>query len=249
MAAYQDLAYPLDAYAGKKIDLRFRYQTDGGAAQKGFAADTVSVVADGKPLFSDNAEGDDNGWTAKGFSRLGASFTKDYPQYYIAENRQYVSYDKTLKVGPYNFGWTTAKPGWVEHFPYQNGVLIWLWDTSQADNNVGLHPGHGQILPVDAHPKAEHWADGKLMRNRFQSYDSTFTRFPTDALTLHRDGKQVKITSKKGVTLFDDRHGVYYDKANPTGAVIVPDTNTRIKITKEARDGSTVTLRVGSAGK
>ncbi|MGA5272000.1 immune inhibitor A domain-containing protein [Streptomyces lydicamycinicus] len=249
VAAYQDLAYPLDAYAGKKIDLRFRYQTDGGTNGKGFAADAVSVTADGKPLFSDNAEGDDNGWTSKGFSRIGASFTKDYPQYYIAENRQYVSYDKTLKVGPYNFGWTTAKPGWVEHFPYQNGVLIWLWDTSQADNNVGLHPGHGQILPVDAHPKAEHWADGKLMRNRFQSYDSTFTRFPTDALTLHRDGKQVKIASKQGVTLFDDRHGVYYDKANPTGGVIVPDTNTRIKITKEARDGSTVTLRIGSAGK
>ncbi|MEW2438083.1 immune inhibitor A domain-containing protein [Streptomyces caniferus] len=249
VAAYQDLVYPLDAYAGKKIDLRFRYQTDGGAAQKGFAADSIGVTADGQALFSDNAEGGDNGWTSKGFSRIGASFTKDYPQYYIAENRQYVSYDKTLKVGPYNFGWTTAKPSWVEHFPYQNGVLIWLWDTSQPDNNVGQHPGYGQILPVDAHPKAEHWADGKLMRNRFQSYDSTFTRFPTDALTLHRDGKQVKITSKKGVTLFDDRHGVYYDKTNPTGGVIVPDTNTQIKITKEARDGSTVTLRVGRAGK
>ncbi|MGW9177355.1 immune inhibitor A domain-containing protein [Streptomyces decoyicus] len=249
VGAYQDLAYPLDAYAGKKIDLRFRYQTDGGAAQKGFAADSIGVTADGKPLFSDNAEGDDNGWTSKGFSRIGASFTKDYPQYYIAENRQYVSYDKTLKVGPYNFGWTAAKPSWVEHFPYQNGVLIWLWDTSQADNNVGQHPGYGQILPVDAHPKAERWTDGKLMRNRFQSYDSTFTRYRTDALTLHKDGKQVKIKSKPGVTLFDDRNGVYYDKANPTGGVIVPDTNTRIKITKEARDGSTVTLQVGRAGK
>ncbi|QTZ92176.1 immune inhibitor A domain-containing protein [Streptomyces auratus] len=249
VAAYQDLAYPLDAYAGKKIDLRFRYQTDGGTNGKGFAADTVSVTADGQPLFSDNAESGDNGWTSKGFSRIGASFTKSYPQYYIAENRQYVSYDKTLKVGPYNFGWTTAKPSWVEHFPYQNGVLIWLWDTSQPDNNVGQHPGYGQILPVDAHPKAEHWADGKLMRNRFQSYDSTFTRFPTDALTLHRDGKPVTITSKKGVTLFDDRHGVYYDKTNPTGGVIVPDTNTRIKILKEARDGSTVTVQVGPAGK
>ncbi|RXS88727.1 M6 family metalloprotease domain-containing protein [Streptomyces sp. TM32] len=249
VAAYQDLAYPLDAYAGKKIDLRFRYQTDGGTNGKGFAADTVSVTADGTPLFSDNAESGDNGWTSKGFSRIGASFTKSYPQYYIAENRQYVSYDKTLKVGPYNFGWTTAKPDWVEHFPYQNGVLIWLWDTSQPDNNVGQHPGYGQILPVDAHPKAEHWADGKLMRNRFQSYDSTFTRFPTDALTLHRDGTPVKIASKKGVTLFDDRHGVYYDKTNPTGGVIVPDTNTRIKILKEARDGSTVTIQVGPAGK
>nr|WP_251076643.1 immune inhibitor A domain-containing protein [Streptomyces benahoarensis] len=245
--AYRDLVFPLDAYAGKKIDLRFRYQTDGGLALKGFAADALSVTADGKPVFTDDAESGDNGWIAKGFSRIGASFTKDYPQYYLAENRQYVSYDKALKTGPYNFGWITGRPGWVEHFPFQNGVLIWLWDTSQADNNVGEHPGHGQILPVDAHPKAEKWADGKLMRNRFQTYDATFTTQRTDALQLHKDGKLAKIAAKKGVSLFDDHSGVYYDKANPTGGVLVPDTHTQIKITKEAKGGSTVTLQVAPA--
>ena len=52
-----------------------------------------------------------------------------------------MSYDKTLKTGPYNFGWASTKPDWVEHFPYQNGLLIWQWDTSQPDNNVGVHPG------------------------------------------------------------------------------------------------------------
>ncbi len=247
--AYKDLVFPLDAYVGKKIDLRFRYQTDGGAAQKGFAADAISVTADGKALFTDGAEAGDNGWAAKGFSRIGASFTKDYPRYYIAENRQYVSYDKTLKTGPYNFGWATGRPQWVEHFPYQNGVLIWLWDTSQPDNNVGQHPGYGQILPIDAHPKAEKWSDGKLMRNRFQTYDSTFTRHRTDALTLHKDGKVTKIKSKPGVTVFDDRKGVYYDETNPTGGVIVADTNTRIKISNEAWNGSTVTLQVGPSTK
>ncbi|WP_206502572.1 immune inhibitor A domain-containing protein [Streptomyces chrestomyceticus] len=247
--AYKDLVFPLDAYAGKKIDLRFRYQTDGGAAQKGFAADAISVTADGKALFTDGAEAGDNGWAAKGFSRIGASFTKDYPRYYIAENRQYVSYDKTLKTGPYNFGWATDRPQWVEHFPYQNGVLIWLWDTSQPDNNVGQHPGYGQILPIDAHPKAERWSDGKLMRNRFQTYDSTFTRHRTDALTLHKDGKVTKIKSKPGVTVFDDRKGVYYDETNPTGGVIVADTNTRIKISNESWNGSTVTLQVGPSTK
>ncbi|MFF3270186.1 immune inhibitor A domain-containing protein [Streptomyces chrestomyceticus] len=247
--AYKDLVFPLDAYAGKKIDLRFRYQTDGGAAQKGFAADAISVTADGKALFTDGAEAGDNGWAAKGFSRIGASFTKDYPRYYIAENRQYVSYDKTLKTGPYNFGWATDRPQWVEHFPYQNGVLIWLWDTSQPDNNVGQHPGYGQILPIDAHPKAEKWSDGKLMRNRFQTYDSTFTRHRTDALTLHKDGKVTKIKSKPGVTVFDDRKGVYYDETNPTGGVIVADTNTRIKISNESWNGSTVTLQVGPSTK
>lgn len=247
--AYQKLVYPLDAYAGKKIALRFRYQTDGGVAQKGFAADGITVTADGSPLFSDDAETADAAWTATGFSRIGASFTNDYAQYYIAENRQYVSYDKTLKAGPYNFGFTTSRPDWVEHYPYQNGLLIWKWDTSQADDNTSQHNGKGLILPVDAHAKALKWADGTIMRNKIQTFDSTFSRYPTDAFTLHEADVPVKIKSQKGVSVFDDRKGSYYDPANPTGSVQVTDTNTRIKIVKEARDGSAITLQVGRSTK
>lgn len=247
--AYKKLAYPLDAYAGKKFDLRFRYLTDGGTSGKGFTADAIALTADGAPVFTDGAEGDDNGWTAKGFSRIGESFTKEYAQYYIAENRQYVSYDKTLKVGPYNFGWRKDRPSWVEHFPYQNGLLIWKWDTSQIDNNVGLHPGVGRILPIDAHAKPEKWADGSLMKNGLQAYDSTFSWFPTDGFTVHRDGVAARVKGKLGTPVFDDRKGSYYDKANPTGGVQLTDTNTRIKILTEAPSGSTMTVQVGPSGK
>ncbi|MFF1451585.1 immune inhibitor A domain-containing protein [Streptomyces sp. NPDC058274] len=248
-AAYKKLAFPLDAYAGKKIALRFRYQTDGGKALKGFAADEISVSADGSPLFSDNAESADAAWTATGFSRIGASFTKDYAQYYIAENRQYVSYDKTLKVGPYNFGFSTTRPDWVEHYPYQNGLLIWKWDTSQADDNTSAHPGAGLILPVDAHAKALKWANGTLLRNKIQTFDSTFSTYATDAFTLHNADVKLKIKSKKGVSVFDDRKGSYHDPANPTGSVKVTDTNTKIKIVKEPKDGSTITVQVGRSTK
>nr|WP_206314670.1 immune inhibitor A domain-containing protein [Streptomyces coryli] len=243
--AYQDLVFPMDAYAGKSVQLRFRYLTDGGVAQKGFAADELKITADGAELFADGAEGDDNGWTTKGFSRIGESFTKDYEQYYIAENRQYVSYDKTLKVGPYNFGWATDKPDWVEHFPYQNGLAVWLWDTSQPDNNTSVHPGTGLVLPVDAHPKAEKWSDGKVMRNRIQAYDSTFSRYRTDGFTLHSNGVPTKIAGKAGVPVFDDRKGSYWDETNPTGSVKVPDTNTKISIVDEPYTGETITVRVG----
>ncbi|MFF0113856.1 immune inhibitor A domain-containing protein [Streptomyces prasinus] len=246
---YKPLAYPLDAYAGRKIDLRFRYQTDGGLAMKGFAADRISVTADGTALFTDNAETADAAWTAKGFSRIGASFTNDYAQYYIAENRQYVSYDKTLKVGPYNFGFANSRPDWVEHFPYQNGLLIWKWDTSQADNNTSRHPGTGLVLPVDSHPAALKWSDGTLMRNRIQTYDSTFSTFRTDGITLHKNGVATKIRSSKGVPVFNDRAHTYYDETNPGGGVKITDTNTKIKIVKEARDGSTIHLEVSRAAK
>ncbi|MBV7698921.1 immune inhibitor A domain-containing protein [Streptomyces sp. TRM70350] len=246
---YRKLAYSLDAYAGRKIDLRFRYQTDGGVAQKGFTADAITVTADGAPVFSDNAESADAAWTATGFSRIGASFTKEYAQYYIAENRQYVSYDKTLRVGPYNFGFMNTRPSWVEHFPYQNGLLIWKWDTSQADNNTSQHPGVGLLLPVDSHPTALKWSDGTLMRNRIQSYDAPFSRYRTDGITLHKDGVATKIRSSRGVPVFNDHISTYYDPANPTSGVKITDTNTKIKIVKEARNGSTIEVEVGPAVK
>ncbi|WP_405766916.1 immune inhibitor A [Actinacidiphila glaucinigra] len=247
-ASYQDMVVPLDAYAGQSVKLRFRYQSDGGVAQKGFLADGITLTADGATVLSDGAESGDNGWTAKGFSIKGATFSEDYAQYYIAENRQYVSYDKTLKVGPYNFGWATTKENWVEHYAYQNGLLIWLWDTSQDDNNVSEHAGSGRILPIDAHPKALKWKDGTLMRNRVQAYDSTFTRARTDAITLHKEGVATKIASQPGVHVFDDRNS-YWSSANPTGSVKVSPTNTRITILHEARDGSTVTVMVGPSKK
>ncbi|MEV6765307.1 immune inhibitor A domain-containing protein [Streptomyces sp. NPDC051105] len=247
--AYTKLSYPLDAYAGQKVQLRFRYQTDGGVALKGFAADEISVTADGSALFSDNAESADPAWTASGFSRIGASFTKDYAQYYIAENRQYVSYDKTLEVGPYNFGFSTTRPDWVEHYPYQNGLLIWKWDLSEADDNTSVHPGTGLILPIDSHPTALKWSDGTLMRNRIQAYDSPFSLYATDGITLHKADVATKIKQSSGVSVFNDHKSTYYDASNPAAGVKITDTNTKINIVTEARDGSTISLQVGPAVK
>ncbi|MGW3284480.1 immune inhibitor A domain-containing protein [Streptomyces sp. NPDC001002] len=246
--AYQKLTFPLDTYAGQKITLRFRYATDGGVAQKGFAADEIKVTADGATVFSDNAETADASWTSNGFTRIGASITDDYAQYYIAENRQYVSYDKVLKVGPYNFG-SALRPSWVEHYAYQNGLLIWKWDTSQADDNTSVHPGEGLILPIDSHPKPLKWSDGTLMRNRVQAYDSPFSWYPTDSVTLHKADVATKIKSQFGVPLFDDGRSTYYDASNPLAGVKVTDTNTSIRIIDEPFSGSTIKVKVGPSTK
>ncbi|MFI1013287.1 immune inhibitor A domain-containing protein [Streptomyces sp. NPDC020965] len=247
--AYKKLVFGLDAHAGKKVDVRFRYRTDSATADKGFAADAITVKADGAPLFADNAEGDDAGWTAKGFKRIGESVTKDYEQYYIAENRQYVSYDKTLKAGPYNFGFKAPKDQWVERYPYQNGLLIWLWDTFQRDNNTSTHPGTGRVLPIDANPTPLKWSDGTLIRNRIQSFDSTFSTRPYDGFTLHRADVPTRIPAKPGNPVFDDRKGVYWYAENPTAGVKVTDTNTKISIVNEPRSGETIKVKVGPSTK
>lgn len=243
--AHKKLVYPLDAYAGRQIGLRFRYATDGGTGGLGFAGDAITVTADGAPVFTDNAETETAGWATKGFSRIGESFTNQYEQYYIAENRQYVSYDKTLEVGPYNFGFSTTRPDWVEHYSYQKGLLVWLWDTSQKDNNTSRHHGSGLILPIDASPAPLKWTNGSTARNRIQAFDSTFSKYRSEDFTLHSADVPLRIRSHAGVPVFDDRKGTYWDAANPTASVKVTDTNTRIKIVKQPRDGSTITVEVG----
>ncbi|MFC9700145.1 immune inhibitor A domain-containing protein [Streptomyces sp. NPDC056943] len=246
---HKKLVYGLDAYAGKKFDLRFRYQTDGGAGGKGFTADAITLAADGATVFSDNAENGDNGWVSKGFSRIAKGFSKDYEQYYIAENRQYVSYDSTLKVGPYNFGFTGDKSGWVEHYPYQNGLLIWKWDLSQKDNNTSKHPGVGRVLPIDAHPSPLKWSDGTLMRNRIQAYDSPFSLSRTDGFQLHKAGVGTWVPSQAGNPVFDDRKGTYWYPETERAGVKVTDTNTKIQVVKEPKNGQTITVQVGPSTK
>ncbi|MFD5145552.1 immune inhibitor A domain-containing protein [Streptomyces sp. NPDC058401] len=247
--AWKNLNYSLNAYAGKKVDLRFRYQTDGGAGGKGFTGDALSITADGATVFTDGAENGDNGWTGKGFSRVGSGFTKEYAQYYLAENRRYVSYDKTLKVGPYNFGFANTKPNWVEHYAYQDGLLIWQWDTSQKDNNTSQHPGSGLILPIDANAKPMKWSDGTLLRNKIQPYDAAFSAYKTDAITLHKNGAELFLKPKPAQLVFDDHKGKYYYDENPTGSVKTTDTNTKIKIVKETYDGLVMTVEVGPSVK
>ena len=128
---------------------------------------------------------------------------------YVLENRGYRGYDTSLKTA-YNFGslaGPNAKPDWVEHFPYQDGLLISYWNTQYAnpnnpirgENNVGDHPGEGMILPVDAHPDFFHNADGTLMRARILSFDSTFGLEPTDPITINDNGVPVTIPSRPAV--------------------------------------------------
>ena len=93
----------------------------------------------------------DTGWTFDGFSRTTGTTITPYFNAYVLENRQYLGYDEALKLGPYNFGFPES-PNFVEHFPFQDGLLISYWDSSFHDNNVGDHPGEGLILPVDSHP-------------------------------------------------------------------------------------------------
>ncbi len=115
----------------------------------------------------------DSGWTFAGFSQTTGTITQSFFNAYFAEYRNYRGYDDGLRTGPYNFGFLNnpSLGNWVEHFPYQDGLLVWYYDTSFADNNVGDNCASGRcgglFLPVDAHPDLLLRPDnGKVWRPR-----------------------------------------------------------------------------------
>jgi immune inhibitor A len=79
-----------------------------------------------------------------------------------------------------------------------------------------------------------------------QTYDSTFTLDPTDAITLHWLSEPSYHPSLPAVPMFDDRNS-YYDELNPWGSVIVPNTGTQIRIQSISAQGNFMQIQVRPA--
>jgi immune inhibitor A len=227
--------------------LGFRYWTDANTGGFGFMLDDLNITG----MAVDGAE-TDAGWTyapTTGFHVTNGTETALKDQYYVAEYRQYWGYDTTLKTGPYFFGYldNPLLQNYVDHFPYQDGLLINYWDTSQTNNQTRRHPGAGLLLPIDAHYQALYRVDGAVWRNRVQTYDSTFTLDATDALdNLHVNSVLSPVPSQPAISIFDDRT-LYYDPANPQGSVKNPQTGTQIRILSISAQGGFMQVQVRPA--
>jgi immune inhibitor A len=235
--------FDLSAYAGKTIGLRFRYTTDPAAVEKGFFADDIKVTSGTTTLVDSGAEATPEGWTLDGFGSFGASFTSLHDNYYLASHINYVGYDQHLKTGPYNFGFGPALPDKVEHFPYQDGLLIWYWDTSHSDNNTNVHPGEGLVLPVDSHPVPINRLDGQLWRPRVGGYDAPFGLEKADSFNLNVSGQPSYIRGQNGVKTFNDGLTYWYPE-QPTAGVKVP--NNKVNISVVSRTGTTMKVKVSA---
>ena len=248
-SAWTQRSYDLSAYKGQNVQFRFRYSTDGGLSLKGAFIDDVAVTKDGVAGAVDDVEAGAGAWTASGFSIISGTETKVTPRYYIAENRTYTGYDDTLRTGPYNFGWTSTRPDWVERFPYQNGLLVSYVDYAYNDNNTITHPGAGLVLPVDARPTPIKFPSGALLGNRRQPFDATFGQEATDAVTFHLNGVPVTVPSSAGIPTFDDTDpNRYWSSGNPRGSVKVAGTGTSMTVTNTRDGGNELQVHVAFAG-
>lgn len=222
-----ELHADLADYEGQNVLVGFRYWTDGATSEKGFMVDEIDIT--GYPTYG--AE-DEDGWILDGFRKSTGTETALYSHYYVAENRTYMGYDSTLRTGPYFYGYLNDAlwGNFVDHFAYQNGLLISYWDTSQTNNETRKHPGHGLLLPIDAHYQTLYNVNNGVWRNRVQTYDSTFSLSPTDGIpNIHVNSVLSPVKSLPAVSVFDDRIE-YYDATNPQGSVKNPNTGTIIEV-------------------
>ncbi len=236
-----DLEVPMSSVAGKDVTFRALYRTDGGVAEQGLFLDDLKVVADGTTVLDDGAEDGGAAWTFNGFSIVGATTDQAYGNYYIAGHRSYVSYDKYLQTGPYNFGFANTKPDFVEHYKYGHGLLISYWDTSQADNNTSRHPGMGRNLIIDANPAPIiNIATGSPWRARIQMYDAPFSLHKADSMTLHTNGQPSYIRGQEAQPVFKDTEKYWYSQL-PNHGVKLPGVGVKIKVLEE--DGTSMKVR------
>ncbi|MGR8935049.1 MAG: immune inhibitor A domain-containing protein [Gammaproteobacteria bacterium] len=238
-AGWVNLTADLSAYAGQTVSIGFRYWTDAAVVGDGLSIDKIAVS--GQPV--DGGE-TDPGWTYDGFERTGGTIAKRYYNAYFAEYRTYHGYDDSLRTGPYNFGFLNDPllGNWVEHFPYQDGLLIWYYDTSFEDNNVGEHCAAGRcgglVLPVDAHPRLLlRPDDGMVWRPRIQAYDSTFGLEKTDRICLHQNGIKGCYGGLAAKPVFNDLHEYWVAPDDAIGnygwsGVQVPHTGTTVRVDK-----------------
>ncbi|MFD2763725.1 immune inhibitor A domain-containing protein [Micromonospora eburnea] len=235
-----DVDIPLSSLAGKVVQFRLRYQTDGGLSAGGFYGDAITVTADGQTLLSDGAEAGASGWTLGGWSIVEETYQRKFDNYYIAGNRSYVSYDKYLKTGPYYFGYLNTRPDYVDHYAYQEGLLISYWNLRWADNDTFDHPGEGRNLIIDAHPQPIYNLTGNPWRARVQVYDAPFSLNKADSVTLHINGQAQYIRGQDAQPVFNDTKQYWYPEL-PNHGVKLPAVG--VKITVQQQKGTSMKVK------
>jgi immune inhibitor A len=157
----------LSPYAGSTVQVRLRYMTDAAFVESGWFADDFSVTDDGTEVWTDDVESGDNGWTQEvlsiGGGGLGAGWIRtsgsfSYEQYYLAEWRNTVGFDKGL-LTPYTTNFHVDGEWNVNRMPYNApGMLIWHRDASHSFNDISNNlydapsiGAKGQVLLVDSH--------------------------------------------------------------------------------------------------
>jgi immune inhibitor A len=228
-----DGAFNLSAYAGKKIELKLNYWTDGAAVMPGFFVDDVSINVDGSQQLFDDAEGE-SAFTLEGFTKNQGKFYSDH--YYLLEWRNHQGVDEGLAH--------IARGNSL--MSYDGGLVVWYVDNKYTDNWTGIHPGEGFLGVVDANQETLKWSDGVVASTRYQVHDAAFNTDKGQRMFL--DYKNIN-----GTTLSDNAvhpNPVFNDKddySNP-GLVDagrnVPEYGLKFEVVGKSKDDSVAKIKI-----
>ncbi|GAA0788574.1 immune inhibitor A domain-containing protein [Hathewaya limosa] len=241
-----DAKFDLSAFKGKKIDLRFRFRTDGNTPEEGIYIDDIKVTADNKALLNDNAEGDTK-FNFDGFVKSDG--VEIYDHYYLVEWRNSGAdtlSDKGLKT--INIG--------RKGLEYDPGLIIWHIDEKyngfKPDQQAGDHPGRMFAGVVDADQNPVTYRYEKSGRNgadnmNYQMHDAAFSLRP---------GSKINITgkSKDDVYHIEDNHNFmnpvfsdsqdYSAKYKKVCGLDLAKYGLNVFVTDESKDRSTAKIHI-----
>jgi immune inhibitor A len=222
--------FDLSAFAGQKVQLKFRYITDWGTSEDGFYVDNVKVTADDTTVLEDGAEGTSS-FTQKGFEKSDGYRYGNH--YYLLEWRNHDGVDMGLK---------NIRRG-ASLMSYDGGLVVWYVDPSYTENWTGVHPGDGFLGVVDAHVNTNlKWniVDGKPLQasSRYHVADAAFGLDRTSGLNLNYPGMQsLKLASQQAESLFNDSNS-YMNKFTPEAGRNVQNYGLKVRVNGQATDKS-----------
>ncbi|MBE8168414.1 MAG: M6 family metalloprotease domain-containing protein, partial [Shewanella sp.] len=206
-----DLEYDLTSFADSTVTVKIVYITDEFEGEYGFVADNIKVLDGSKVVYQDDAE-EVNDIVLKDFKRVGASI-EGKPMRYIVQLRSYQGVDSSLKIDS-----------------YEPGVLVWLENMNQTDNNVSEHEGQSLIGVIDA--------DQSLIGTRgtsTQVRDATFSKFDQSAFAGD--------TELSANSTFSDTDN-YISPKQPQGGMFLRNLGISLEVIEQAEDSSTTTVRL-----
>ncbi|KZE64349.1 peptidase M6 [Fictibacillus phosphorivorans] len=219
--------FDLTQYAGKKIQLKFRYITDWGTSEQGFFVDNIKVTADGASIFEDGAETNNKTFDlAGGFTKSDGHKYSDH--YYLLEWRNHSGVDMGLK---------NIKRG-NSLMSYDGGLVVWYVDPTYTDNWTGIHPGEGFVGVVDAHVNTDlNWSTGVKASSRYHIADAAFGLNPTSGLDLIYPTQTLSLPSQPAVSLFDDSKS-FENPFMPDAGRKLGEYGLKIRVNGQAKDKS-----------
>ncbi len=222
-----DASFDLSQYAGKNVQVKVNYLTDGAAVNPGLYMDELKVVADGNELFTDDAEGEPK-VSLEGFTKDNGIKTSEH--YYLLEWRNHQGVDEGL---------AHIRRG-NSLMTYDPGLVIWYADEKYGDNWTGVHPGEGFLGVVDADQRELKWSDKSMAATRYQIHDAAFSMDKTEKMFLdYRELLGLTLVDKdthKNQEFYDKRS--YLNEKMPDAGRNVPEYGLKIKVTGQSKDRS-----------